>query len=146
MTFLKTATAALLASAIALPALAGGVAKPEDMNPALEKAFNNADKDALRELYLPESVFVTEPGTAVTGIDNILDAFDVFLAPGLPLQLTMRHKYVAGDTAKLITDWVIEGTDKEGKHVRMTGIAIDILRKGPDGNWYFWIDNPHGVN
>lgn len=146
MSYLKTVTATLVAAVIAMPALAGGVPTPEDMNPALEKAFNNADKDALRELYLPQSVFVTEPGTAVSGIDNILAAFDVFLEPGLPLQLTMRHKYVAGDTAKLITDWVIEGTDKDGKETRMTGIAIDILRKGPDGNWYFWIDNPHGVN
>lgn len=140
------AAAAFMVAGLAMPALAGGVPTPEDMNPALEKAFNAADKEALRALYLPESIFITEPGTAVSGIENILAAFDVFLEPGLPLELNPRHIYVAGDTAELIVDWVIAGTDKDGKNVRMTGTAIDILRKGPDGNWYFWIDNPHGVN
>ena len=135
-----------LSVCLALPAVAGGVSAPEDMNAALEAAFNAADKDALAELYLPESVFVTKPGTAVSGIDNILTAFDAFLEPGLPLELNLRHTYVAGDTAKTISDWVIAGTDRDGNEVRMTGTAIDILRKGPDGNWYFWIDNPHGID
>lgn len=142
----RIAATAAATCLLALPAFAGGVATPEDMNPALEKAFNAADKSALAKLYLPESIFISQPGTQVSGIENILKAFDPFLEPGLPLKLTLRHKYVAGDTAELLTDWVIEGKDKSGKHVKMTGVAIDILRKGPDGNWYFWIDNPHGVN
>lgn len=135
-----------LTACLALPAAAGGVSEPEEMNAALMKAFNAADKEALAELYLPDSVFVTEPGKTVSGVDDIMTAFDAFLEPGLPLELELRHLYVAGDTAKTISDWVIAGTDKDGEEVRMTGNAIDILRKGPDGNWYFWIDNPHGVD
>ena len=146
MTTLARITSTALAASLALPALAGGVSNPEDMNAALEAAFNAADRDALRELYLPESIFVTEPGKTVSGIDNILAAFDGFLEPGLPLELNLRRTYVAGDTAELISDWVIAGTDKDGNEVRMTGTAIDILRRGPDGNWYFWIDNPYGVD
>ena len=140
-----------LGSALALvlmaagPVLAGGVDKPEDMNDALAAGFNAGDLEALRALYHPDAIFVSVPGTTVSGIDNILGELQKFMAPGVPLALTTRHVYQTGDIAEVISDWVIKGTAKDGSEMNATGTAVDLLRQGEDGKWYFYIDNPYGT-
>jgi ketosteroid isomerase-like protein len=36
------------------------------------------------------------------------------------------------------------GTDPDGNDVSMTGLTSDVVRRQPDGNWLFVIDNPIG--
>jgi uncharacterized protein (TIGR02246 family) len=135
---------ALAAGLLALPSWAG-VDKPEQMNDALMAGFNGGDMEALRKLYHPDAIFVSVPGTTVSGIDAILAELAKFMAPGVPLQLTTRHVYITGDTAEIISDWVIQGKAKDGTDMNATGTAVDLLRKGEDGKWYFYIDNPYGT-
>lgn len=63
----------------------------------------------------------------------------------MPISVTPRHTYVAGDLALLIVDWVIDGTGPDGARVHLEGTATDVARRGADGCWRYVIDNPFGT-
>ena len=71
------------------------------------------------------------------------------LAPLIAAQarITMRVVRVerAGDDlAALYNDWTASGTGPDGAAVEMTGKAIEIVRRQPDGTWRYAIDDPYG--
>lgn len=107
-------------------------------------AFNSGDPAAVEELFEPGAVFVTEPGTQVTGPARRA-ATGEFLGLGVPIEISVRNVYVAGDLALLIGDFVIAGTTRGGETVHQTGTATDVARRGPDGGWRYVIDNPPGT-
>ncbi|MBP2329984.1 ketosteroid isomerase-like protein [Kibdelosporangium banguiense] len=100
-------------------------------------AFNRGDADALDKLYDEHSVLVPAPGRPLTG-DQRRAATAHLLGFGAPMKAEIRHIYQACDIALVIVDWSIEG-------VGMTGTATDVLRRGPDGEWHYVVDNPFGT-
>ncbi|MEU4705369.1 DUF4440 domain-containing protein [Nocardia salmonicida] len=106
--------------------------------------FNTFDSDSLAEVYTDDAVFVPEPGSEVTG-PALRAANAEFLALGLPIRVSPRHTYVAGDIALLIVDWEIDGTGPDGEPVHVSGTATDVARRDADGFWRYVIDNPFGV-
>ncbi|MCW3818198.1 DUF4440 domain-containing protein [Micromonospora sp. DR5-3] len=108
------------------------------------RAFNTGDMTAVEQVYEPAGVLVTVPGQPLTGAARIA-ANRRFLDLGLPIEVRPRHVYVADDIALLIVDWVIEGTDRDGRAVHIEGTATDVARRGPDGLWRYVIDNPFGT-
>lgn len=63
---------------------------------------------------------------------------------GVPMTASIRHRYVVGDIALLVIDWVLAGTAVDGTEIDQRGTATDVLRRGADGRWRYVIDNPHG--
>ncbi|MFJ6759390.1 MULTISPECIES: YybH family protein [unclassified Streptomyces] len=108
-------------------------------------AFNTGDPAAVAQVYEPDAVFVPRPGTPLTGT-ALASATAEFLALGLPIDVSPRHAYTAGDLALLVVDWRIEGTGPDGAAVRLAGTATDVARRGPDGLWRYVIDNPFGTS
>ncbi|MFC4905989.1 YybH family protein [Actinomadura gamaensis] len=119
--------------------------RPEDVPTVFAERFNSGDLEALAQVYEDGAVFVPEPGTPLTG-EEAQAANSQFVSLGLPITVRPRHVYAAGDTALLIVDWVIEGTDAEGRPVRIEGTATDVARRGKDGHWRYIIDNPFGTS
>ncbi|MFI9589800.1 YybH family protein [Nonomuraea sp. NPDC052265] len=118
--------------------------RPEDVPAVFAERFNTGDAAAVAEVYESGAVFVPEPGSGLTG-DEARAANDRFLGLGLPIEVRPRHVYTTGDLALLIVDWVIDGTGRDGKPVRIEGTATDVARRGQDGRWRYVIDNPFGV-
>lgn len=114
-----------------------------DLHQAWGERFNAGDVDGMLALGEPDSAFVPQPGTLVTGHDYEA-ALGGFVAMGLPINLTLRHSHVCGDIALLIYDWTIKGTDTAGNQVDLAGSTADVARRGADG-WRFVIDNPFGT-
>ncbi|WP_435240638.1 YybH family protein [Streptomyces cucumeris] len=111
---------------------------------AFAEAFNTFDPEALDQVYEPGAAFVPEPGRMVVGAER-LRANAEFQRLRVPIRVTPRHTYTAGDLALLIVDWVVEGTAADGSEVRIEGTATDVARRGPDGYWRYLIDVPFGT-
>ncbi|GAA3389620.1 YybH family protein [Cryptosporangium minutisporangium] len=109
------------------------------------RAFNTGRGTVVDEVYEPGGVLVTEPGRSVDTAAERVGANQRFLDLGLPIAVNPRQVYVADDIALLIVDWVIDGTDPDGRHVHVEGTATDVARRGVDGRWRYVIDNPFGT-
>ncbi|WP_116101198.1 YybH family protein [Amycolatopsis thermalba] len=118
--------------------------RPEDVPAVFAERFNTGDPAATAELYEPGAVFVASPGSPLTGADAHA-ANARFQALGVPITVRPRQVYATGEIALLIVDWVIDGTDREGRPVRIDGTATDIARRGGDGRWRYVVDNPFGL-
>ena len=140
------AAAALLpaAAAASAGAEAAGASAPAEVARAFARAFNARDLDALLALYPAGSVFVPAPGQALGSREAVRQALQGFLAIGLPIEMTVRHVYEAGDTALLVVDWAIRGTGADGRAVDMAGTGTDVVARGAGGRWHYRIDNPFG--
>ncbi|WP_239160890.1 YybH family protein [Virgisporangium ochraceum] len=112
---------------------------------AYEKAFASASAVALDRCYEPDAVLVPRPGTPLAGAAQRIPAHEHLLGFGLPMTVSVRHAYVAGDIALLIVDWSMTGTSRQGFPVDLSGTATDVARRGDDGVWRYVIDNPFGV-
>jgi ketosteroid isomerase-like protein len=118
--------------------------RPEDVPMVFAERFNSGDLAAVAEVYESGAVFVAEPGSPLTGT-QARTANTRFVGLGLPIDVRPRHVYTTGDIALLIVDWVIDGTDRDGRPVHIKDTATDVARRGPDGRWRYVIDNPFGV-
>ncbi|MGI5162146.1 YybH family protein [Microbispora sp. CA-102843] len=119
--------------------------RPEDVPMVFAERFNTGDVEAVAEVYESGAVFVPESGSPLTG-QEVHAANERFLNLGLPITVRPRHVYSTGDVALLIVDWVIDGTDRDGRPVHIEGTATDVARRGQDGRWRYAIDSPFGVN
>jgi ketosteroid isomerase-like protein len=108
------------------------------------RAFNSGDIAAVERVYEPAGVFVPAPGQSLTGVARAA-ANRRFLDVGLPIDVRLRHAYVADDIALLIVDWSIAGQGADGRPVHVEGTATDVARRGGDGLWRYVIDNPFGT-
>ncbi|MCX4783639.1 YybH family protein [Streptomyces sp. NBC_01264] len=108
-----------------------------------EAAFNSGDADAVNEMYTDEAVAVWEPGKPLTGQAR-KDAVKEFLTRAPKMSAKPRQTFVTGDTALLIVDWSIATVDDSGNPELLTGVGVDVLRKGADGKWRYAIDEPYG--
>ncbi|MFB6833670.1 YybH family protein [Streptomyces hydrogenans] len=119
--------------------------RPEDVPAVFAARFNGGDPAALAEVYEETAVLAAGPeGTVLSGA--ALHAANARLqALGVPIAVRPRQVYATGDLALLLVDWIIEGTDRAGRPVRVEGTATDVARRGPDGRWRYAVDNPFGL-
>jgi ketosteroid isomerase-like protein len=119
--------------------------KPEDMATALVERFNSGKLDELLALYEPEAVLVKPDGHPIKGHPDIAADLEYWLGLGLPLKVNARHVFTNDDIALIILDWAIDGTGPDGRQVHFHGSASDVVRRGADGVWRYWIDNNQGT-
>ncbi|WP_296953006.1 nuclear transport factor 2 family protein [uncultured Massilia sp.] len=119
--------------------------RPEGIVDALLAHINSLDEDVMLGFYDPEGMLVDADGVAQRGPDAIRAELRKYFRLGLPMRISARHIFVAGDIASLVLDWSIVGTGPDGAPVDMVATANDIARRGPDGLWRYLIDNPFGT-
>jgi uncharacterized protein (TIGR02246 family) len=118
---------------------------PGELPGAFVRAFNERNAELFEQLFEPDSLLVLRPGQTCAGERRRAIA-GAILADRVPVTVTLRHAYLAGDIALLITDYVHEGTGKDGRPSRTAGTATDVARRGADGVWRYVIDNPSGTD
>ena len=119
--------------------------RPEDIVPALLAHINSLDTEVMLGFYDPQGVLVDADGVPQAGAAAIRAELRKYFSLGLPMSITARHIFVAGDIASLVLDWSIVGTGPDGQAVNMVATANDIARRGADGYWRYLIDNPFGT-
>jgi ketosteroid isomerase-like protein len=119
--------------------------EPGGMAASLLERFNSGKVGEMMALYEPEAVLIKKDGQPVTGHAGIAAELERDLSLGLPLEVSARHVFVAGDIAQIVLDWSIDGTGRDGEHVHLGGSASDVLHRGADGLWRYLIDNNQGT-
>ncbi len=120
--------------------------RPEETTEVFVHHFNAGDVDRLIAAYYAEgAVLAAEPGASASGA-ALRTGLEKYLALRGKITATTRHTLVAGDTALLVIDWVIEGTDPNGQPIKFPGTSTDVVRRDGDGVWRCIIDNPHGIS
>jgi len=95
-------------------------------------------------LYEEDAAFVPEPGRVLQGKEAIRTALERFVALRPTMTGTIEKVVTAGDTALVINDWSLSGTDPDGNPVDMAAKSADVLRRRADGTWGILIDDPWG--
>jgi ketosteroid isomerase-like protein len=120
---------------------------PEDVSRLIAETITSGDIDAALSLYEPEATFAMPKRFgegSVTGLDGLRAALSGFLAMGPQLEINAEKTLLSGDTALVIGNWTLKGRDADGNDVDASGRYADVVRRQPDGNWLFVIDNPNG--
>ena len=118
---------------------------PEAVLASIVDGVNSGNLDALVQLYEPDAVFATQPGSLARGPAGVREALAGFAAMKGTLDLTVTHVLKASDLALVTTVWSFTGTGPDGKPVTLAGKSADVLRRQADGTWRFVIDNPWGT-
>jgi ketosteroid isomerase-like protein len=120
---------------------------PEDTSRLIGEAITSGDLDAALSLYEPGATFAMPTGFgegSVTGLDGLREALGGFLGMSPELSVNAEKTLLSGDTALVIGNWTLKGRDPDGNEIDARGRYADVIRRQPDGNWLFVIDNPNG--
>ncbi|MFG1795770.1 YybH family protein [Nocardia sp. NPDC049149] len=117
----------------------------EDFIYTFNQVLLGGDLDAAMRLYEPDAVYIPEPPATPLRGNDIRAALSAVPELGLPITHHRRYIYTAGDIALFNGDWVIDGIGPDGRHVHREGTAIDVIRRGTDGQYRFLVHNPFGL-
>ena len=117
----------------------------QEMMDTFFERFNSGDVEGILALYEPEATFVDEPGKVVQGTDALRESLNGFMSMKPTLELVKHETLISGDIATNYAQWTLTGTGPDGEPVSMEGVAVDVVRRQPDGTWKFVIDNPWGA-
>jgi uncharacterized protein (TIGR02246 family) len=116
---------------------------PEQVDELFERAINAGDVEAVVALYEPDGTLIAAPGQVATGHDAIRAAITGLLALKPQLKLSVTNVVFGGDVAAVYNDWSGTATGPDGAQMQLSGKAIEVCRRQPDGTWLFVIDDPY---
>ena len=118
---------------------------PEDLHPLFAEAFSNADLEGIMALYEKGARFVERSGRLATGAHEIRGIYSDLFASRAKIEVETKKIIQSEDLALMLGKWTLTAWGADGKAVKRTGIATDVARRQPDGQWLIAIDNPYGV-
>ena len=99
--------------------------------------------DELVALYEAEAVLVGQDGSPARGTNAIRDALAQFIAMKPKIRMNVvKTVRPGGSVAVLYNDWSLAATGPDGTPIQLAGKAIEVVRRQPDGNWLFVVDDP----
>ncbi|MGO4708912.1 nuclear transport factor 2 family protein [Chryseobacterium sp. 2TAF14] len=118
---------------------------PEGIVDSFLAHMNSFNTEIMLGFYEEDAIFIGENGKPRRGRLEIARELDYFFKFGLPVKITTRNIYVDGNLASLILDWIITGNANNGEKVYMRGTSNDYAKRGRDGYWRYWFENPFGI-
>jgi len=113
---------------------------PEHVSERLVSLLNTGDIDAVLALYEDDAVFA-DLGGSVRGLEAIGEAHREFFESGYVLSLNHPAVFESGDIALVHWSWTV--TRPDGSPIE--GVSAEVLRRQPDGQWKYVIDNSDGA-
>jgi uncharacterized protein (TIGR02246 family) len=110
--------------------------KPEDLGRLFVEAMRAGDLDAVLALYEPTAAMPNQQGEVRSGADAIRQDMAPFAALKPDMTGETDKVIIAGDIALSHSRWSIAGP------APMSGRAVEVARRQPDGTWLYVIDDP----
>jgi uncharacterized protein (TIGR02246 family) len=117
---------------------------PAEVIERFAQLMDRGELEQALALYEEDAAFVSEPGRLVHGKGAIRSALERFVALRPTMTGAIEKVVTAGNTALVINDWSLKGTDPDGNPVEMAAKSADVLRRRADGTWGILIDDPWG--
>jgi ketosteroid isomerase-like protein len=109
---------------------------PPEIHRLFEIAFNAGDLEAILALYEPAAVFLAGD-RSLAGHEAIREFYRISLAQGARMKLETSVVVESADgLALLYGAWTL------GPPVSAEGLSTEVVRREPNGDWKFVIDNP----
>jgi uncharacterized protein (TIGR02246 family) len=116
---------------------------PEDCDRLFAEHAGAGDVEGLTTLYEPGASLVQQDGSVATGRSAIREALAGFAAMRPQLRMNiLKVVRVGDDLAVLYNDWTMAAKAPDGNPFEMTGKAVEVVRRQPDGSWRFVLDDP----
>jgi len=123
----------------------GTAGTPEAADRLFGERMNAGDLNGLVALYEGGATLVRQDGTPATGHEAIRTELSGILAAKPHIVMNVKTIRRGGNNVALLyNDWHGSATDEHGKTVQLTGCAVEVVRRQPDGRWLFVIDDPDG--
>jgi ketosteroid isomerase-like protein len=128
-----------------------GAPSPELCNLWLARAFNAQDVEAAAAIYHPDASIVqvdqVHGDTRVArGSDAIRETMAGYIGLKPHMDVVTHHTTISGDFAMTRSQWLIRGTDADGKPIDVHHHGIEVHRRLADGTWAIFIDHPSGAD
>jgi ketosteroid isomerase-like protein len=108
--------------------------------------MNKGDVETAWSCYQDQAVLIAQQGYIARGRDAIRAVLEGLISLKLSLRGEAHQLVDAGDIALYCSRWMLVGTSLEEKHVEMTDVSSDVLRRQNDGQELIAVDNPLGTS
>lgn len=129
-----------------LEALASSTRTPGQLVAAFDRAFNAADVDRLVDLFAANATMRLTNGMVVSGQDALRHTFEALLSTSPRINNRIRASYTSDDVALALAEWTVTTTMPDGSEIRASGVATQVLERGPERTWRLRISNPLGID
>lgn len=102
--------------------------------------------DGLMSMYDDGATFSPEPGKVARGKDEIREVLTAMTDPPPVVESNVSWIQETGDYALVLNDYAITVDGPDGSPMTMTGRSTDVVHRGADGAWRFFIDCVWGGN
>jgi uncharacterized protein (TIGR02246 family) len=124
----------------------GTAHNPGEIYATYLKAFNAGNVDATIACYEPHACFMSRSGRAAYGAAELREVFRNTFANRPQMKFNVRKIIPAGDDLALVVlEWRSKAVAADGEVRLWSGMATDIVRRQPDGEWKIVLDNPYGI-
>ena len=119
---------------------------PRDLQEQFFTHFTSGNLEALMELYERDAVFVGPEGDEAIGTLAVREALKSLLSlPELSFNYEPYFATQSGDLVLMHATWSLTGRAPDGGPVAMSGVTVEVARRGADGGWRYAIDCPFGT-
>lgn len=115
---------------------------PEAVHQNYSEYFRTSDLEGLVSLYEPNAVVVGEDGSEIKGTAKIKEMFADALKCKGTLKIETLSEYHVDNIASIRVKWHMQAIDADGNELDISNVASEVMRKQPDGNWLYIIDQP----
>jgi len=110
-----------------------------------QECVRNGDIEGALSSFHDDAIYVSQPGVFVKGKVDIRQALEFICGMRPDLQAQRSVSFEVGDIASWVDEWTLRATTPDGVALDMKGTSSDILKRLPNGNWVYLVDNPYGA-
>jgi ketosteroid isomerase-like protein len=112
---------------------------PEEISDLFMRYMSEGNLDAVVDLYDENVAFAAQGGKIARGRDAVREELRGFAEARTPFTFDVKRVVQANDTALIHNLYTIESSPP------MSGYAIEVARRQPDGTWRWLIGDPFTV-
>ena len=122
------------------------VRTPEELESLFEDAFTTRDLESMLGLFDEEAIVMLPEGQGVVrGKEELRRFLTELWKSDVSYVSRLRDVIEAGDTAVVMFDWSLSGSDEAGQRRVTSGRGIDVLRRDNGRGWRYLVGLAGGV-